>query len=326
METPLADRLSSQLIRFIGDKFVFRANGNDRLYILIYHRILEKIDPLLDSEPDLACFKWQMEALASCFNVLPLSDALDKLQKGTLPPRCICITFDDGYRSTHDLALPILKKYNLPATVFIATSYLDGSNMWNDRIIEAVRHLPQGTLDLSNAGLGTHPISNQIDRENTADRLISAAKYLPSQQRLALTQELENLIESAQRPGLMLSHDMIRSLADNGFEIGGHTVTHPILTKLNDGLAQNEIEQCKLELEAITGKPVRLFAYPNGKPGIDYDERHIQMAKLAGYSAAFVTTMGAASRDTDFFQIPRGRPWDKSPLMFKLRLLRWLVQ
>ncbi|PRC90963.1 polysaccharide deacetylase family protein [Solimicrobium silvestre] len=326
MTFSLINNLTSRFIRVVGNQIAPSAVGQGRLCILIYHRILEHVDPLLESEPDVASFRWQMEALASCFNVLPLHEALDTLRNGRMPPRAVCITFDDGYRSTHDLALPILKEFNFPATVFVTTSYLDGSNMWNDRILEAVRSLPVGPLDLTNSGLGIHPISSLADRENAADKLIRAAKYLPSEQRLDLSLKLESLIGAAHRSGLMLTHDMVRTLVENGIEVGGHTVTHPILTKLDDQRAKEEIVGCKQELEAIIGKPVRLFAYPNGKVGMDYDERHVQMAKEAGYSAAFITTMGPATGQTDPYQIPRGRPWDKSQLMFKLRLLRWLAE
>lgn len=325
MALSLTDRLSSSLVRAIGNRIASKTVGQGRLCILIYHRILEHPDPLLESEPDVAAFHWQMEALASCFNVLPLFEALELVKSGRMPPRAVAITFDDGYRSTHDLALPILRKFNLPATVFVTTGYLNGSNMWNDRILEAVRSMPVGDLDLRDAGLGVHSISSQADRESAADKLIRAAKYLPSEERLDLSIKLESLIGAAHRSGLMLTHDMVRALADSGMEVGGHTVTHPILTKLDDPLAKDEIGGCKRDLEAIVGKPVRLFAYPNGKVGADFDQRHVQMAQDAGYSAAFTTAIGAVSSNTDPYQIPRSRPWDATPLMFKLRLLRWLA-
>ncbi|MFZ6645820.1 polysaccharide deacetylase family protein [Undibacterium sp. TJN25] len=325
MKSSIKNRLSAFLFRSVGNWIAPSAIGQGRLCILIYHRILEIPDPLLESEPDVVEFRRQMKTLATNFNVLPLYEALETLKNGRMPPRAVCITFDDGYRSTHDLALPILKEFNLPATVFVTTSYLDGSNMWNDRILEALRSMPTGPLDLRGSGLGLHPISSIADRENAADKLIKAAKYLPSEQRLDLSLKLESFIGAAHRSGLMLTHDMLRNLVKNRVEVGGHTITHPILTKLDDNTARQEIAGCKQELEAIVGEPVRLFAYPNGKVGMDFDERHVQMAKEAGYSAAFTTTIGAVTAKSDAYQIPRGRPWDTTQLMFKLRILRWLA-
>lgn len=326
MGVSLKYRLESSLLRLFGDQLGLRKVGNERLFILIYHRILDKPDQMLTSEPNVDTFRWQMEALVRNFNVIPLSSALEQLQNGTLPPRAVSITFDDGYRSTHDLALPILKELNLSATVFIATSHLDGSNMWNDRIIEAIRHIQPSTIDLSAIGLGVHTINNQSDRVTVADQLVQAVKYQTSEQRLALTHRLEQLAGAAPHEELMLSEAMIKNLANNGFEIGGHTVTHPILLNISEEEGKKEMIQCKQTLEAITGKPVNLFAYPNGKVGLDYDQRHAQMAKEVGYSAAFNTSIDAVSKNTDPYQIPRGCPWDKSPLMFQLRLLRWLGQ
>ena len=329
MNATFTNWIRGKLVRLLSHRYVWGSADNSRFIILIYHRILATSDPLLESEPDVASFRWQMEALASNFNVMALHDALDKLRDRCLPARTVCITFDDGYRSTHDLALPVLKELGLPATVFIATRYMDGSNMWNDRIMNAVRKMPQGLFDLNDMQLGLHLVSDPASRDLISDKLIQAAKYMPTSQRQTLTDRLELLAGQTHHQedqSLMLNAEMVRTLVSNGFEVGGHTVTHPILTKLDDREALWEIAQCKEELESITGHPVRLFAYPNGKAGMDYDERHVQMAKQAGYDAAFITTIGTVSNDTDLFQIPRGRPWDKSPLMFQLRLLRWLAQ
>lgn len=123
----------------------------------------------------------------------------------------------------------------------------------------------------------------------------------------------------------MLTNEMIRNLSINNVEIGGHTVTHPILTSLEDEIARREIVEGKSELELITGKPVRLFAYPNGKVGMDFDDRHAAMVKEAGFTAAFTTAIGSASSADDSFKLPRSRPWDTTPLMYGIRLLRWLA-
>jgi hypothetical protein len=91
-------------------------------------------------------------------------------------------------------------------------------------------------------------------------------------------------------------------------------------------VARAEIVENKQHLETIIGKPIRLFAYPNGKRGKDYDDRHIQMVKDAGYIAAFTTHAGAATKAHDSYQLPRGRPWDTTPFKFGARLLYWLAR
>lgn len=326
MTKPLVpSRLTSRLIRAIGDKIAPRGKGDGRLCVLNYHRILQSADPFLDSEPDIETFHWQMELLASCFNVMPLAEALDCLTKERMPPRAVCISFDDGYRSVHDLALPILKKFALPATVFVTSGYIDGDNMWNDRIIEAVQRLPAGELDLREMGLGMHSVRRMADRKVTVNRLTEMSKYLPPKARADLPKKLEELVGNNLGRGLMLTGEMVSSLAQQGMEIGAHTVSHPILMSLEDEDAQYEIRGSKQQLEAITEKPVHLFAYPNGKLGKDFDRRHVQMAKEAGFTAAFTTSRGAATGRHDRFQLPRSRPWDATPSRFAFRLLRWLA-
>jgi peptidoglycan/xylan/chitin deacetylase (PgdA/CDA1 family) len=319
------DAVQQGLIRKVGNMIARGGDGDGRLCVVNYHRILEAKDPLLESEPDVATFRWQMSVLATCFNVLPLSQAIDLLAKGRMPPRAVCITFDDGYRSVHDLALPILKEFKLPATVFVTSGYVGRGNMWNDRIIEAVQSLPAGQLDLTELGLGAYSLASLGDRKDTVGKLTEATKYLPPKARLDLIKRLELLVGEDLDHGLMLTPEMVLNLDRAGIEIGGHTISHPILTSLDDESAMVEIAGGKKDLEAIIGKPVRLFAYPNGKVGKDFDGRHTRMARDAGFAAAFTTRVGAVTARQDPFQLPRSRPWDKTPFLFAVRLLRWLA-
>jgi peptidoglycan/xylan/chitin deacetylase (PgdA/CDA1 family) len=82
-----------------------------------------------------------------------------------------------------------------------------------------------------------------------------------------------------------------------------------------------EIEGSKHVLERLLGEEVNLFAYPNGKPGEDYDERAVALVRELGFSAAVTTVRGAASAATDPYQMPRFTPWDRTPLRFGLRML-----
>lgn len=316
--------LGSRLVRFIGDRIGAGRAAQGRLVILNYHRILESPDPMLASEPDAASFRWQMQVLADCFNVLPLDRALDALAAGRIPPRAVCITFDDGYRSTHDVALPILRDFGFPATVFVTTGFIDTGSMWNDRILEVLRTTTAQRLDLEDAGLGSYRLGTLDERRNAVAVLTEKAKYLAPAMRQELVNRLDLLGNRAYREP-MLTRDMIRVLASQGIEIGAHTVSHPILTSLPDANALQEMVESKRDLEAITGRPVRYFAYPNGKRGMDFDERHIAMTREAGFEAAFTTAHGAAGNADDRHALPRSRPWDQTRPFYVFRMLRWLA-
>ena len=127
---------------------------------------------------------------------------------------------------------------------------------------------------------------------------------------------------SAPPPGHMLTTPQVRGLRDAGVEIGAHTATHPILTRLDAAAARDDMAQGKETLEGILQEPVRLFAYPNGRPGEDYDATHVAIAKDLGFSAAVSTAWGAAHHGCDLFQMPRVAPWDASALPYAARLVK----
>jgi peptidoglycan/xylan/chitin deacetylase (PgdA/CDA1 family) len=318
--------LPAVTLRAAGRAIALAHRAKPRLCVVNYHRILTAPDPMLESEPDVQAFRWQMQLLADCFNVMPLRAALAALDEGCLPPCTVCITFDDGYRSVHDLALPVLRELGLAATVFVTSGHIGEHNMWNDRIIEAVQSLPAGQLDLTDVGLDTYSLATLAERRQSVGRLTEMSKYLPPQTRLGLVERIEALAGESLARHLMLTPEMVVELDRNGIEIGAHTVTHPILTSLDEDSARREIRHGKEQLEAIIGKPVRLFAYPNGKAGKDFDARHVRMVRAAGFEAAFTTEVGAVTASQDRFQLPRSRPWDRSPFLFGARLLRWMAE
>ena len=317
---------AAALIRGVGDAIAPRGKGQGRVCVMNYHRVLRHADPLLESEPDVDTFRWQMRLLKECFNVIPLHDAVMAVRDQRIAPRTVCITFDDGYRAVHDLALPVLKEFGLPATVFVTSGYVGESHMWNDRIIEAVESIPSGELNLQAFGLGVYSLRTLDDRKIAVARLTASTKYMPPHARDELIDHLEKMVGDNLAHGLMLNRQMVVNLAREGIEIGAHTISHPILTSLDDAEARREIVDGKLQLEEMTGKPVRLFAYPNGKVGMDFDERHARMVREAGFDAAFTTEVGSVNSTQDKYQLPRSRPWDTTPFRFGLRLLRWLAR
>lgn len=308
------------MFRFIGD-MLSPGGERGRLSILVYHRALAAPDPLLRGGTDAAMFEQHMALLAARFNVLPLSEGCARLVDGTLPARAVCITFDDGYADNERVALPILKRRGLPATFFISTGFSDGGIMFNDGVIEAVRGAPSGAHDLSQLGLGSHTLGDTASRRAAIAALIGQIKYRPMGERGALVVDLAEAMRSTLPKDLMMGPVQIKRLYDEGMEIGGHTINHPILTALDDSQARAEIVGGKRRLEEITGAPVTLFAYPNGKPGSDYGPRHVELVKEAGFVAAVSMIPGIANRGSDLFQLPRFGAWDRTTRRFGARLL-----
>jgi peptidoglycan/xylan/chitin deacetylase (PgdA/CDA1 family) len=296
-----------------------------KLFILIFHRVLDKPDFMRPGEVDISEFTWQMELLSKYFNVLPLNDALQKWQAQNLPSRAACITFDDGYADNYHNALPILKKFNLSATFFIANGFLNGGRMWNDTVIEAVRNFQHTQLELSAIGLGQFNVSDQEKKCQSAMQIIKRIKNLDPEIRTEhaaiIAAQSFNLPDD-----LMMTSEQLIKLQENGMEIGGHTVNHPILAKLDNEAAWLEITENKTFLEGLLDRPVRIFAYPNGKPNQDYSQQQIPLVSKAGFQAAVSTRWGVCDQTSDIWQLPRFTPWDKTPLKFMVRMINMYIK
>lgn len=297
-------------------------SGTNLLPILMYHRVLAEPDPLQPDVPHQALLAEQFRTLAGAFNVLPLHEAASLLQQGRLPPGAACITFDDGYRDNHDLALPLLREFGLPATVFVATGFLNGGRMFNDSVVETVRRLDTGEIDLSRVGLGKRLVSDIASRRTLISDLTKAVKYLEPAERDDFCETLCRQAGSRLPTDLMMDDRQVRAMSDAGVDIGGHTVNHPILARVDADVAQREIDTNRDQITALTGKPPLCFAYPNGKPNLDYTSAHARMVSKAGYQAAVSTAVGVASDDADPFQLPRFMPRERSAAQFVARMVR----
>ncbi|PHV22681.1 carbohydrate esterase family protein [Janthinobacterium sp. BJB446] len=292
------------------------------LSILIYHRVLARPDPLFPGEVDAALFQRQLRLLQRFYTPLPLSDAVRRLQDGRLPPRAACITFDDGYADNAQVALPLLLRHGLHATFFIATGYLDGGQMWNDTVVEAVRQAAGPMLDLRVHGLGTFPVASLAQRQAAVATLLGQLKYQPFARRQQLAIQIRRQAGATAGPAAMLSTAQLRQLQAGGMELGAHTASHPILSTLAERAAQRDIAHGKQQLEALIQAPVSLFAYPNGKAGRDYGAPHVAMVKDLGFKAAVATDWGVArpGAGLDLLQLPRFTPWDRGRLAFLWRM------
>jgi peptidoglycan/xylan/chitin deacetylase (PgdA/CDA1 family) len=297
---------------------------NGCLTILTYHRVMPENDPLLPfDQMDAICFDKQMSAVSEHFNVLPLGDAVDMLRQNKLPRRALSITFDDGYLDNHSVAWPILRHYGLPATFFVSTAYLNGGLMFNDVLTEALRRANGDRIDLSWLGLGVRSVADNEKKCALNTDLVKAVKYMTADDRqLACDRVWSQIAGDAARPWLMMAPDHIRDLASVGMTIGGHTHTHPILNRISLADARQDIVDNRESLRDITGRYPDLFAYPNGKPGTDYANEHVQLVKELGYGAAVTTACGVASPHADLFQLPRFSPWNHTSTRFVLHLLR----
>jgi peptidoglycan/xylan/chitin deacetylase (PgdA/CDA1 family) len=294
--------------------------------VLLYHRVNPFRDPYFSAVP-VDAFDAQMSHLASNFNVVSLSQILDRLEQGMgVEPRTVVITFDDGYRDNYVYAHPILKKYGLPAALFIATGYTDTSRrMWNDRIAGAIQRtdrkvmkveLPAETLSL--------PLDSDHDRLASMFSVLEKLKSLPEVEKNSVVDDLVEQLgcSHAKSDRLMLRWSELREMAGSVWEVGSHTVEHRILTKISHAEIQWELANSKITLEQNLQTPVTLFAYPNGKEP-DFGKTTRELVRSAGYRAALTTVSELNREGFDPFEICRISPWEEQLPEFAVKL-EWM--
>jgi peptidoglycan/xylan/chitin deacetylase (PgdA/CDA1 family) len=299
-----------------------RGGRHGGLTVLFFHRVLPTYDPLLPDEPTPAAFEQLLRWLRTQFTLLPLGEALKRLNEDRVPAGAAAITFDDGYRDNLEVAAPLLLRHGVPATFFVTTAYADGGLMWNDRLIEAIRATSADRLDLEAVGLGRLSLRSDAERRAAVVRLIDRLKYVPGTGRDRAVADVTRACQPSSEPRLMMNADELRHLLSLGFAIGAHTASHPILMQIDDAQAEREIREGRAALQATLDHDVPLFAYPNGRRGLDFDDRHVDMVRRAGFSAAFTTDPGVCHRGSALAMLPRFTPWDRREVRFRLQLLR----
>ncbi len=300
--------------------------SRNKLVILNFHQVLENNDVLRPGEPNKEKFDWQMALLKTYYKPMSISYALNLLGQGKLPTNSVCITFDDGYLNNYTVALPLLKKHNIPATVFVASAFSHGENMWNDRIIDLFASFKGEEIDLSAAGLGKVVIKEHEIKYQTAWQTVLALKYFPINDRLSKVKQLYQDNGNIHETRKMMLPEEILAMSEAGIEIASHTHNHPIIKDLTEKELLAEILTNKNLLEQWTGKAVTGFAYPNGKTGIDFNEKAFNVLATLGIKYAVTTQWGFSTPTSEQYTLKRFTPWDDKPWKFHLRMLLNLIR
>jgi peptidoglycan/xylan/chitin deacetylase (PgdA/CDA1 family) len=316
--------------------------GSRRLIIPMYHRVQPSVDSnaeLLDVQrgvsPELLerhvrVFRW--------FGPLvTLDEGFDHLRSSSQPRRtAIAITFDDGYRDNVQLAVPLLTRFGARATIFpVVRTAAGGRPLWWDELADV---LARGTIN----GAGLVPYLAGLDncllsprdrarvgpnaqRSDMAEVLSRRLIELPGPRREQVIGELAKRLSVPDAIGAEQRYagwDELRAAADAGFEIGGHTVDHVVLPCEAPATAASQITDCRGVLERELGRPIRSFAYPNGRN----DATVRALVAAAGFRLAVTVEHGVNNSDTDPHQlrrmpIGRERPFE---LALKLAFYGWV--
>ena len=301
------------------------SGGRARLMILTFHHVLLEQDPIAPGVPHSSIFAEQMRWLADYCNVMSLPEAAERLRQGRLPARAACVTFDDGYADNHDVAAPILSAIGMPATFFVTAGAIEKGVMWNDLVIEGVRRAGDD-LDLAELGFGAYRLADARSRRAAINDVIVNLKYQKLEARWEVAKSIFAQATGDEPPRLMMTKDQVASLAAQGFDIGSHTINHPILKELSRHDARQEITASRDWVADVTGRKPVSFAYPNGRPGTDFDSSHEKMAREAGFEVAVSTRWACAKRKDSLFALPRFTPWERGKHAYWMRLTKTAVR
>jgi peptidoglycan/xylan/chitin deacetylase (PgdA/CDA1 family) len=277
---------------------------------------------------DDSALESQCRYLRRYYHAVSMSSLSKLLSSGAaLPEWSVAITVDDGHRNFYKYAFPVFAKYGIPVTVYLVTRPMDERGwLWFDRVAYAFLHSPlqaavlaslssigqlgrtQDSFPGANVTLGTRE-----QRSELAEQYSERMKVLPTAVLCEFLSRLECSLEVRfpQEPPseyVMLTWEEVKSMARDAraeMEFGAHTVTHPILSRLESASqVHEEVRGSKSRIETELDRPVLHFAYPNGRPE-DITAEIVSVVKRAGYETAVTTVGGQVCRGDNLYLLKR---------------------
>ena len=282
-----------------------RKRVTPKFVILSYHRVGTTGVPLYcQMAPEL--FEAQMKYLRANYQVLSIAEIYQQLRCPTGTQTGIAVTFDDGYLDTYTAAFPILKKYQIPATVYVVGEFIEkGILGWYDRVFLLLKHYPHEKLDLLLDRPRRFELSSEHSRLLAADKIVMFLRGSLDHKRVEICQQLESMVQLPEEElaGRMMNWEQVREMQSAGMNFGSHTMTHRVLSRLEVKDCQFELSASKALVEARTGRAVDDFAYPFGKRA-DYGSAAQELQSF-GYRSAVTTESGANGPSASPYELRR---------------------
>ena len=290
-----------------------------KLCIVTFHRVLPAADRASYPYPGLVVSPEELDFLLQYFNARfdcgTLERQYARFQSGEQVTRpLLAITFDDGQYDNFAYARPLLERHDMKATFFIPVRAIEsGELLWHDQLGFALQQLSQTTegrqrvdAALTTAGI---PLQRGVNIVTVAVR---GAKKIPLDSRLGLVRELiaANACFDPPSYARMMTRSEVALLAEEGHEIGSHSMTHCLMPECADAALEYEMAESRRLLASMTGRPVRSFCFPNG----DADERSARAVAASGYQCAVTTAHGHNARGASPFLLAR---FDMDPARMK---------
>lgn len=292
----------------------------ERALILSFHAVSDPARPETcyfrpGMSIDADQFETLLEVLDRHYRVVPLAEAVEATRgprRAGKPP--VAITFDDGYRSVLEVALPLLARRKMPATVFLATDFIGtGKRLWWDdafHVILSAGERLSATFDrLFHGG----PLSGGAWRRLAADapglrrlanEAVSRLKYMTEEERSSMLASMRAAAgnpAAGTGPATMLDWDEVRRMRGQGIDFQSHGAAHLYLDSVPLEVARADLEKATRTIEAELGYRPRFLAYPDGR----HDGELRGEIRRQGFLGAVATARGGNRANCDLFRLRR---------------------
>jgi len=294
--------------------------------IFIFHRVNDDYDPFLPSVP-VAVFRKQMEFLKQNFPIISLDQVASGSYAGSGEKYSVAITFDDGYRDNFLKAFPVLNKLEMPATIFLATGYIEAGELpWYDQISWAFKLTTRPRFSLADVGGPESALNQRSEVLQAMGKTLAWLRTIDDEKRRTFIPRI--FVELGVSAGLsvpnpMLSWDEIKQMSKQKITFGAHTISHPALSRTNGARLETEIVGSKSKIEEALDLPVLHFAYPFGQPS-DVSDEAKKIVQRAGFSSAVTTVWGFNRPGDDLYDLkrfsPRSNAWDSDLAKMAMKL------
>ncbi len=291
-----------------------RKEFRDKGFILMYHRIVHSPgEDAVPLQPGMyvtdETFERHLAFLKKKYSIIPFHEMVHRINQGRTTGECCSITFDDGWRDTYDTAFPLLKRYQVSATVFLAAGYIGTHKwFWPEELtwcLEMLLKQDAGYAETNDFIKHFLPAMDRNGKMNHTDLIDGAVervkKYRPDE-REALLEAIRKALPDRSKNRLLMNWDEVEEMHKSGLvSFGAHTVNHIYLDQVGQDTARLEISSSKKVIEDHLGVPVTLFAYPNG----NYTPQTIGMLEHSGFLGAVTTKWGYVDKNTPLMEMPR---------------------
>lgn len=280
------------------------------LRAFLYHHFGDSTTPMLAGAVSVDTFDWQIGIIKRHFTAMRLSEFITSVHEHQLPDHPVLITVDDGYANFYDTAYPVLKKYGIPATLFVPTNYIDNADwFWWDKLKHIMSNaVVEGSHLTFNGSKINIDLSNQKKTIESWNRASSFCHRLSEEHKTEFIEALASrlqvqLPETPVSPYDHMNWEQVLEVAANNVEIGSHTNSHRVLTRLTTEELDKELSNSKKLLEKRLSVTIDSFSYPYG--GFDdYDDSIVSKVARTGYIGALLAHDGNFN-DQELLKVPR---------------------